>query len=83
MMTRSNDTESVESQTDGSEPATSLYPSEDRSGERIGMYCEYCGTIFYVPRSVSDEVYNRDCAICGVDALRWITPGWQSEGEGL
>ena len=51
------------------EPA---YPSLDRQG----IYCEKCGTIFYVPREISRRIFDRECPICGDHTLYWITTEW-------
>ena len=66
-----------------------MYPTEDSEGRR-GMYCEVCGTIFYVPENLAPIVRERECPICGsvtdkYTSIRWICNAevWQPDGDGF
>ena len=67
------------------EPA---YPLHDKA-DRQGIYCEHCGTIFYVPCGFSFRVIARECPFCGDrrenSTLYWIAmlKEFQPEGDGF
>jgi len=68
---------------------THNYPTQDKSN-REGIFCDECGTIFYVPESFAIEVRKQRCPFCGrlidngnTTTLRWINVAWQPDGDGF
>jgi len=68
------------------EPA---YPLHDKA-DRQGIYCEHCGTIFYIFEPLVIAVRQKQCPVCGyiedgITTLRWITKDieFQPEGDGF